>query len=419
MFNNVNDLISFIQGLKRSEKKESLDYMNSLCAFFNNPEKGVKYIHIGGTNGKGSTISYLKNILMAAGYNVGCFISPYVVCFNERISYNNQYISDDDLLKYGNMIIENFPLLEANNLRTPSFFEFLTLLSFLYFKDLENLDYALCEVGIGGKLDSTNVIKPVISAVTNVSYDHMEILGHTLDEIWDNKLGIVKEKTPFVVLYNDEFIEKITKVCADKNAPLIIVKKDDVKNINVNIKNTVFDYQDFPNLILELRGFHQIENAILAIEIVKHIPNVKITRENIYQGLNHTFWPGRLEKMNDEPLILIDGAHNIDGVTRLVQYLNAVKDKPLRIVFAVSSNKDKEPMIKKLEEVADEMIFTSFSYKRHEDSQVLYDLSNHPNKKLIDDLDEIIDLCLHDHEHVTVFCGSLFLISEVRSKFIS
>ncbi|HHU55806.1 MAG TPA: bifunctional folylpolyglutamate synthase/dihydrofolate synthase [Acholeplasmataceae bacterium] len=418
MYNNVCDLISFIESLKRNENKENLDYMYSLCDFFGNPQNKVKLIHIGGTNGKGSTVSFLKHILIAAGYNVGTFISPYVVCFNERITYNNNYISDEDLLKYGNIIISKFAEIKKS-MRLPSFFEFMTLLSFLYFAELENLDYAIIEVGIGGKLDSTNVINPLISAVTNVSYDHVNMLGPTLDEIWDNKLGIVKPNTIFVVLKNEEFLDKIKLVCNEKNAPLIIIDQENIKNPVINKDETIFDYLNFSNLSLKLLGYHQIENAILALEIARNIPQLTISDTHIYQGLKNATWPGRIEKVSENPLVFIDGAHNIDGITRLADFLKTIKDRPIRIVFAVSSNKDKEQMIKIIEKIADEIIFTSFSYYRKENSTHLFNMSLHQNKKQLDDLDEIIKIVYENKNIMTVFCGSLFLISEIRNKFIN
>lgn len=419
MFENIKDLQFFIENQKRSEKKASLDYFLKLCEFYGNPQSKTPFIHIGGTNGKGSTVTYLKAILLAAGYHVGTYISPYVVCFNERITYDNNYISDDDLLKYGNYVISRFPELEAINLRTPSFFEMMTLIAFLYFADKKDIDVAIIEVGIGGKLDCTNVINPLISGVTNVSYDHMDLLGNTLGEIWDNKLGIVKENTPFVTI-KSEYLNKAKDVCQEFNAPLTIVDKSLICNLVVNDTKVTFDYKHYVNLQLNLLGFHQAENAIFAIEVIKQLPNFKVSDEHIYQGLKKAFWPGRLEVVSHRPLIIIDGAHNIDGITRLKEFISAIKkDHYLRLVFAVSANKEKGKMINIIEEVADEIIFTHFMYKRSDESMNLFNLSRHQNKKIIDDVNEIIKLSLSTPDVITIFCGSLFFISEIRNQLLT
>lgn len=416
MINDINELINFIQTQKRLEKKESLNYMNNLCDFFGNPQKETKFIHIGGTNGKGSTISFLKHILLEEGYKIGTFISPYVIKFNERITLNYEYITDDDLLKYGNYIISKYPELEKTNLRKPSFFEFLTLLMFLYFAD-QDIDLVICEVGIGGKLDSTNVISPLISAVTNVSYDHMQIIGTTLDEIWDNKLGIVKANTPFITFEYSEFLTLIKLKAQENKSNLILIDFDDINDVEVCLEYTKFSYRNYRNIKLKMLGYHQILNAILAIEISKNIKGFPVNDKSIYQGLAKTTWPGRLEILNKNPLVIIDGAHNIGGINRLANFIKTLKSKYIRIVFAVSRNKEKAEMIDTLEKYVDEVIFTQFHYNRSDESEKLFALCHHPNKMIINDLDEIIKICLEDKDKINIFCGSLYLISEIRNKF--
>ena len=176
MFKKTEDLIAWIEKQKRLSPRTSLEGFRKICALFGNPEKNKQYIHIGGTNGKGSVAAFLKNILREAGYNVGAFISPYVLKFNERISLNEEFIPDSELLKIGNRILSKYPLLEEAGLEPLSFFEFVTLMAFLYFSDTEP-DFIILEVGLGGLLDCTNIITPLVSVITNVSYDHMNVLG--------------------------------------------------------------------------------------------------------------------------------------------------------------------------------------------------------------------------------------------------
>lgn len=420
MFNNIHEMIYFIENLKRGEKKENLQYMRDLCALFQNPQDTLSIIHIGGTNGKGSTVTYIKSILLAAGYHVGTFISPYVVCFNERISYDDQYISDDEILYYGNLILARFPDIEQKLVRLPSFFEFMTLLAFIFFSYKEQIDYVVLEVGIGGTLDCTNIVNPIISAVTNVSYDHMNILGNTLEEIWDNKLGIAKPNTPFLTFQYPSFDKQIQKRCQDVNATLHQIDKNDIINGVITTEYTRFDYHQYKCVYLKLLGRHQMENAVLAIEVVNHIKKIpSIPNEAIYHGLKHAFWPGRLEIVSHDPLIVIDGAHNIDGITKLSEFIRDIKgNMPVSLVFAVSANKEKESMIEILEPIVDEMIFTHFMYKRSDDASHLYEISHHRNKRIVDDIDEIIAWAKQNNQAITVFCGSLFFISELRNKLI-
>ncbi len=420
MFTIVSELIAYIESLKRNEKKEDLNYMLKLSEVFGNPHLGKNFIHIGGTNGKGSTVTYVKEILLAAGYNVGTYISPYVVCFNERITYNNDYICDEDILKYGNFIIAKFPLLDNLGMRYPSFFEFVTLMAFLYFTDLPKLDFAVIEVGIGGLLDCTNIIRPLISAITNVSYDHMNILGNTLTEIWANKLGIVKENTPFVTIKDDEHLWQIEKICRDKKAPLTLVDKKEAYDIIVDFTKTQFSYFDYSNIILKMLGTYQVENALIALNIITILAKkYNISKDNIYKGFLNAKWPGRLEIVNHNPLMMLDGAHNIDAIKRLSEFIAIVKkEKYVRLIFAVSSNKEKEIMISIIEPFVDEIIFTHFSYKRSDEAEALFALSHHKNKRIINDIDEIIALCKKEQNIINIFCGSLFFVSELRSKFI-
>lgn len=421
IINNISEMIDYIQTRKRTEKKVSLDKMKKYCEIFNNPEKDIKYIHVGGTNGKGSVVSFIRNILMKQGFHVGAYVSPYVVCFNERISYDGKYILDEEILKFGNEIISKSEEIAKCNLPQPTFFEFITLMAFLYFQSKTDLDYVVLEVGLGGLLDCTNIITPKMSVITNVAYDHMNVLGNTLEEIAYNKLGIVKENNYLVTLENNRLNNLFEEKCRETNSKLTLVSRENIKNIKFLDNFMEFDYKDY-HLKSLLIGYHQTENiavAIETIELLNMIDKTAISKETIISGIKETFWPGRFQIVNKNPLIIIDGAHNIDGVTRLTQTLSAIKkDKKVTIIFAVSKDKEKEVMIKKLEEVANDFYFSSFNYKRSDDPELLINLSTFNNKKILNDLDRFIEKITNElSEEIFVFCGSLYFVSELLPKF--
>ncbi|MGD9886860.1 MAG: folylpolyglutamate synthase/dihydrofolate synthase family protein [Bacilli bacterium] len=421
MFNNAKDLIAWIEMQKRHSPKVSMEKMRKLSAVYGNPHEGIKYIHIGGTNGKGSTVSFVKGILRSAGFNVGSYVSPYVISFNERISYNDQFISDEDLLAIGNFLLSRYPIIEQLEIELPTFFEFVTLMAYVYFSRIKDLDFVTLEVGLGGRLDATNIVTPLVSVITNVHYDHMNVLGDTLEEIAFNKLGIVKPKIPLITIKNDQLLAQFKETTKERGSDLILVDKKDIKNIEITLDYTSFDYLELSNVKLRLLGYYQTENASLAIRVAKLLRDryqIAITDKHILTGLWETFWPGRLQVVSKDPVILIDGAHNLDGITRLTEFLKAIKGKNyLKIVFAVSADKAKEKMIPLIDEVADEIIFTRYSYKRSDEAEHLLDYSHHPNKRVEENLDKIIAEVKQDKDKLIVFCGSLYFVADLIKIF--
>lgn len=422
MFKTVEECISFIENSHRTSTK-SLEHMQLLCDIYGNPEKGLKYIHVAGTNGKGSVVSYLREIFYDTNINVGTFTSPYIECFNERITYNKQFISDELIIKYTNEIINKYPYLKENNIELPSFFSFITLMCFMYFRDVKP-DVVILETGIGGLLDCTNVITPILSIISNVAYDHMNILGNTIEKIAINKLGIVKKNIPLVTISNDKINDLIKEICRKNNSPLTLFNKDDIVNAKLNIDGSLFDYKDHKDVKLKLAGMHQIENACLVIESCNYLHKYyNITKSNIYNGLLKTFWPGRLEIIRKDPYIILDGAHNIDGITRLHDFIKTIKKdfNKIILVLAISSNKETARMINNIEKDVDEIIFTSFNYKRSEDYNILYQYSNHPNKQKNENVDELAlsSLNNNDNKVLWIFSGSLYFVSQLRKIFKS
>lgn len=416
-FVDAKSFIEWVQSQKRFSKKTNLDNMKYFCKLLCNPESSFKAIHVTGTNGKGSTVAMLTSVLMAKGYNVGTFTSPYIECFNERIAFNTKPIDDDDLLKMANRVIEIYPILEENNFPKPTFFEFITLCAFCYFKSLNNLDYAVIEVGMGGRLDSTNVITPIVSIITNVALDHMQILGNTKEAILIEKLGIVKDNIPVVCGLKEENLKMIaTNVANIHNSQIVFPKYNEVKNVKCDLSDTCFTYQG-QDYQLSLLGFHQVENALLVIETFNLLKDdLKLSIQDLHNGLKNTKWVGRLEKINDDPVIYIDGGHNIDGISRITEFVKSLNIPNVRAVISISHDKELLPMIKMVDETFDEIIFTSYTYARSAKAEDLYNLSSSKSKKCIENLDVAVKYVLTNKKPITIFLGSLYLASEIRNK---
>ncbi len=415
MFKTLLEAQDWIENIKRFGSKLDLTRMEKAIEYLGHPEKEFKSIHVGGTNGKGSTSTYLKSILSQAGYKVGIYTSPYVVKFNERIGINNEYINDKDLVYYANQI---YPLTEKmlEEGETVTFFEVLTLMSFLYFRD-NSVDYAIIEVGLGGLLDATNVIIPEISVITNISYDHMKQLGNTLESIALNKLGIVKEGVPLVTaIENVNLFPLFYEITSQKNSRMKIINFNMVSNISVG-QQTKFQYHQ-NEYTLNLTGFHQVKNAVLAIEVIRLlrvINQLKINEEAIAKGLENAFWPGRFEIFNKN--IVLDGAHNIGGIQALIKTAKSVyQGKYIKCLFSVMRDKEHKKIIEELDNFCDELYFTEFEYQRRADAEELFLESSHYHKSFHKDYKEIFNQLRNNltENEVLIVTGSLYFISEIR-----
>ncbi len=419
MFKTFEQTKNWIENIKKFGSKLDLSRISAVLKDLNNPQDNFKSIHIAGTNGKGSTSKYIANTLKEAGYRVGLYTSPYIVKFNERIVINDEYISDEDIIKYVNKI---YPLWEVYNERDDviTFFEVLTVICFMYFKD-KQVDFAVIEVGLGGLLDATNVIKPEITAITNISYDHMNVLGNTLESIALNKLGIVKPNTPLVTTVDNINLHPLFKeVTSKNNAPLTIINLDEIKNITLT-NTTNFEY-NFLTYSLKMIGLHQAKNAVLALEVVKQLSiklSLNISNKSIKNGLENTFWPGRFEIFNQN--IILDGAHNIGGIVALRNTMAKMyPDKYIKCIFSMMFDKEHEKVIEVLDNFCDEIYFTEFDYARRADADTLYMESHSKNRFVSHDFKETFRKLSHRlrENEILLVTGSLYFISEIRKLLI-
>ena len=357
-FKSLKKAVKWVETRVKFKPKADLTKMTAAFSLLNINAQ-FKKIHVAGTNGKGSTTSYVSNILIEAGYKVGSFLSPYLIKFNERIRLNMQEIDDDNLLRLLNFIHEfenSFFIQYDEHL---SFFELLTLVALKYF-DEQKCDFIVMEVGIGGLLDSTNVLKYDLSLITNIGFDHMKQLGTTLESIAYNKLGILKEYGILVSTVNNDLFPLFEKYVLDKNAIFHHIPQSSLKIISEN--PLIFDYLGV-SFHPKLLGRHQAFNAALAIKGIKEL-DLGIEDKFILKGINETTNPGRLEVISKNPLVVIDGAHNIHGISALISSIGAIQTGKLWVIF--SALKDKEPvkMINMLQEISSNIVLTTFDDPR-------------------------------------------------------
>ncbi len=419
MFETLKEAQRWIEGITRFGDKYDLSRMERAVKLLDHPEKTFKTVHIGGTNGKGSTLTYLKEILLEAGYKVGTFTSPYVVSFNERITLNNEPIADEDLLFYINKIQDFQASYREKHHDQITFFELVTLVSFLYFRD-RDVDYVLYEVGLGGTLDATNVIMPELAIITTVGYDHMHVLGDTLEEIAENKLGIVKANVPLVAGGIDPALEGLFAEHAQKQRnDLHLIRDHPARNIHPAIPTT-FTLADTA-YTLSMIGLHQVENArtaLLAADVLKDKENLHISPEAKKKGLLRARFPGRMERFGEN--VLLDGAHNISSLEATIASMRAYfPKKRIRVLFAVMADKDYTPMLRLLEDFADELFFTEIPYHRAEKAENLAKKTRHPRAKASSDYREAYDEALDkDEKTLLLITGSLYFISAIRTYIL-
>ncbi len=400
--------INYLYNLRKYGIKFGLNNISSLMSALDNPHKSFLSIHVAGTNGKGSTSAIIASILKTAGLKVGLFTSPHIVSFTERIRVNGEEITESEVVSLTEEIktkIENTPSLtlpprgvgqgwRGEPKLNPTFFEFITAMALLYFKR-KNIDIAVIETGMGGRLDATNIVAPEVSVIAKISYDHREFLGNTLKEIAHEKAGIIKHGIPVVASYQDpEAMKVIEKKAIEKEAELYVygrdfssvLKKEDISGICFDYRGS--DLFTIHDLVLPLTGEHQMQNASVAIKAAmivlkdnyklqvascrskdkEHLTfNVQHSTNFIREGLENVRWLGRLEIVKEDPTILIDGAHNPAAAAALSNAL--VKNfigryKKIILILGIMGDKDIEGIMEPLLPLASEIILTSPDHER-------------------------------------------------------
>lgn len=393
------------------------------------PHKNLKVIHIAGTNGKGSTVSFIKDILKE-DYKVGSFVSPHLITYCDRIKIGDTEISQDDFAELGDFIIEKEKDIveEYGDL---NLFEFLTIMAIIYF-EREGVDLAILEVGMGGRADSTNIFtsrEKLISIITSISMDHMEYLGDTIEEIADAKAGIIQEDGLVVTTNRDpKILGVIEKEAKEKSAELFYTKdleseiiKSDLRGIDFELKLDD-EKEDFQ---LTQIGDYQVENAIGAIYALYLLNKrgiLKISLDDIKKRIKTSTWKGRMEIVSRDPLIILDGAHNFDGIKRLVESLENFKFKKLHLIMSILADKEHKKMLEEISSYTDEVVFVNLDYKRGTSPEELSrEASEYGLKGQVMTIDEALDYYKKTYQDgdLILITGSLYFVSEARSKILN
>lgn len=376
-FGNAMD---YIQSVSKKGSVLGLDTTRELLKRVGNPQEKLKFVHIAGTNGKGSALAYISTILMTAGYRTGRYISPVIYSYNEKIQVNEEPISNEAITSLVELLKEACDAMVADGFEQPTVFEIETAMAFLHFVN-EGCDIAVIEVGMGGRDDSTNVIPtPLCSVLMSISLDHVGVIGNNLEEIAECKAGIIKEHSKVALYQQGDVVTNIVKErCQSQGAELTITQNEKIVVKEDSLLGQVFDYDGIENVVTHLLGEHQVKNACVAIEVMRVLreQGMNISDDDIRKGMDHTRWPGRFEVVNRRPLIIMDGAHNPDGATTLRDSVEKYLQGYTKIfVMGVLKDKDYEEIIKLTNPLANAIITINPDNARALSDEALKDAIN-------------------------------------------
>ncbi len=397
---DYQELMDYLSSLEKIGTRLGLERMEKVTQSLGYPQNDYKIIHVAGTNGKGSVCAMISSVLKECGYKVGMFTSPYLIDVREKIMINGQKISKKDMVKYSTII-------RGKNVKL-TYFEFLTALAFIYFKE-KGVNFAVIEVGLGGRLDATNVVNPMVSVITNIGLEHTNYLGNDIKSITKEKAGIIKHSIPVVTNAKGESLEEIEKIANERDSKLFVVKER-ARKLQSDLEKQIITY-GCERIRFPLLGDFQIENLKTALETIEILKaSNEIPKEKIISGLEKTKWPGRMEVVGRNPLIILDGAHNPDGIKALSDFVKGLEFGKMVLVMGISRDKDKESMIREIFQLADEIILTKSSYRAMDPFGIANDhiIENDPGKAL----EKAKGLAGKDD--LILVTGSLYLIGDLK-----
>lgn len=407
---NFHKLETWLNCKQGQEFRYKLEKITHALDLLGKPHRELSLIHVAGTNGKGSTVAFMRQLFQTHGLRVGSFVSPHMVSVHDRICIDSQPISDHDFQHYLQKVYD----LEqevATRYEPFRYFEVMVLIMFLYFKD-QQPDLALVEVGIGGLLDTTNVVAPALSVITSIGMDHQDLLGSTLREIAEQKAGIIKENVPVVL---GPLSPETTAICRQ-------IAQDKQASVHQFGQEFTYEAGQFSNadlelseLVLGLAGQHQEENAAVALQtFLLYMASIQktVSPQLIKNALAQTSWAGRLELVVQEPKIYLDGAHNVPAIERLVEFIQE-QDEPVTILFSALRRKDFQEMLGLLEEKLPHtpLVLTSFAYDGALSEE------NRQGRAYVEDYQKYIENWQSEGKGILIVTGSLYFISEVRQIF--
>ncbi len=417
-----DEALSYISTISARGSRPGLERITALMNGLGNVQNELKFVHVAGTNGKGSMCSMLSSILTKSGYRTGLFISPYIMRFNERMQINGEPIADDRLAE----IVEQVKAVADEREIIATEFELITAAAFLWFAQ-ENCDIVVLETGLGGRLDATNIIETNECAViANIGLDHMDYLGNTLGEIAYEKACIMKPERPVISYASDaQALDVITQYAEEHGNPLIVADFDAIETIFAGFSGQVFRYKDSDELQLHLLGAHQLCNAAVVLETAKVLRDLgwHITAEAIKDGLDAARWPARFEKICDDPIVIVDGAHNLQGMTNLCQAIqDYLPHERVVCLTGVLADKQWKEMMKLLKGIAVDFITVTPDSPR---ALSKIDLARYLSDRahwvsVADSVEKGMAAAIaraKETGSVVVACGSLYMCGEIRNYF--
>ena len=404
----------------------SLVRIEALMKKLGNPQEKMKIIHVAGTNGKGSICSMTSSVLIESGFKVGVYTSPHLRKYNERITINGEEISDDEFANYITLIKNECDKILIEGISQPTVFEVVTAAAFKYFYD-KNVDILVLEVGMGGRCDATNIIKkPLVSIIASISMDHMDYLGNTLSEIAHEKGGIIKENCPTVLITENKDVYNVIKnICDEKQSKLYFAEKSGAVPVIQDLRKTVFSVKNsvisYNNIEIDLIGEYQIMNAtevLMAFKAINDCGTLSIPEEAIRNGLKKAKWSGRMEIVEENPTIILDGAHNIDGIDMLSKSIKKYfNGKNITMLIGILGDKEYEKMLELIMPYISKVVFTEPKSDRRWHLDELNSLVSKYNIEAFveKDIEKAFNLAkrITSKEDVVICSGSLYLIGEL------
>ncbi|QHW34156.1 bifunctional folylpolyglutamate synthase/dihydrofolate synthase [Paenibacillus rhizovicinus] len=437
-FSTYEEARLWIEGLIPFGIRPGMERIEKLMEMTGHPERRLKFIHVAGTNGKGSVCAYLTSVLIRCGYDVGTFTSPYITKFTNRFQYNGMDIPEETLMALANRLKPLCDEIAATDLGSPSMFEVSTALAILYYGTVSYPDFVVWETGLGGRLDVTNIVTPLVSVITNVGHDHMDILGDSLEEIAAEKAGIIKPGMPVVTAVSQPEVAAIIRETAQAKKSSLYMLGDQFHEVTTHVQENEqtfrFDgiFRSIDELTITLNGAHQRTNAAVAVmtlEVMRQYYALILEDEDLREGLRSAAWPGRLEMIGDSPRILVDGAHNPEGAEMLAAALKETYSyERLHLMIGMLANKNHRDALRHILPLVNTLVVTEADFRKalpaadlaslvqelREEAGYSFELIVEPDwKKALERLQMSTSKA-----DLAVVTGTLYLIADVRSQLL-